>query len=71
MTMTIDIETAVAYAMDEYEDRYEAIPESMRDLIADDAVTTVSDWYDMTGRIRTDFLEIVSDLVALYKTEEA
>jgi hypothetical protein len=68
-TYEIDIETAVACAIDEYEDKYEKIPDELRGLIADEAVVTVSDWYDMTGEIRTDYLEIVSDLVKLYGEE--
>lgn len=66
MTYEIDLETAVACAIAEYEDKCKKIPDDLRDLIADEAVVTVSDWYDMTGEIRTDYLEIVSDLVKLY-----
>lgn len=66
MTYEIDLETAVDRAIAEYEDKYEKIPDDLRDLIASEAIVTVSDWYDMTGEIRTDYLEIVSDLVKLY-----
>lgn len=66
MPYEIDLETAVACAIAEYEDKYEKIPDDLRDLIADETVVTVSDWYDMTGEIRTDYFEIVSDLVKLY-----
>ena len=70
MTYEIDLETAVNSAIAEYEDRYSKIPDGLRDLIADEAVVTVSDWYDMTGEIRTDYLQIVADLVNLYCGED-
>lgn len=65
-TYEIDLETAVACAIEEYEEKCSKIPDELRGLIADEAVVTVSDWYDMTGEIRTDYFEIVSDLVKLY-----
>ena len=70
MEYQIDLETAVTYAIEEYEDKYSKIPDDMRDLIADEAVVTVSDWYDMTGEIRTDYLQVVADLVDLYCKED-
>lgn len=70
MTYEIDLETAVACAIEEYEDKFDKIPDELRDLIADEAVVTISDWYDMTGEVRTDYLQIVADLVKLYCEEE-
>lgn len=70
MTYEIDPETAVDSAIAEYEDHFGRIPDEMRGLIADEAVVTVSDWYDMTGEIRTDYLQIVADLVDLYCGED-
>ena len=70
MEYQIDLETAVDSAIAEYEDRYSKIPDDMRDLIAGEAVVTVSDWYDMTGEIRTDYLQIIADLVDLYCKED-
>jgi len=70
MNYQIDLETAVACAIEEYEEKCSKIPDDMRDPIADEAVVTVSDWYDMTGEIRTDYLQIVSDLVDLYCKED-
>lgn len=70
MTYEIDLEAAVDSAIAEYEDKYSKIPDDMRGLIADEAVVTVSDWYDMTGEIRTDYLQIVADLVDLYCKED-
>lgn len=69
MGYQIDLEAAVDCAVAEYEDRFDRIPDEMRRLIADEAVVTVSDWYDRTGEIRTDYLEIISDLVKLYVEE--
>lgn len=66
MNYQIDLETAIDCAIAEYEDKFDKIPDDLRDLIADEAVVTVSDWYDMTGDIRTDYLQIVADLVKLY-----
>ena len=70
MEYQIDLETAVDCAIEEYESRFDKIPGGLRDLIADEAIVTVSDWYDMTGEIRTDYLQIVADLVNLYCREE-
>lgn len=70
MEYQIDLEAAVDCAISEYEDRYSKISDDMRGLIADEAVVTVSDWYDRTGEIRTDYLQIVADLVNLYCKED-
>ena len=70
MEYQIDLEAAIDYAIAEYEDRFDRIPDEMRGLIADEAVVTVSDWYDRTGEIRTDYLQIVADLVNLYCVED-
>ena len=70
MEYQIDLEAAVDCAIAEYEDKYSKIPDDMRGLIADEAVVTVSDWYDRTGEIRTDYLQIVADLVDLYCKED-
>ena len=70
MEYQIDLETAVDSAIAEYEDRYNKIPDALRDLLANEAVVTVSDWYDMTGEIRTDYLQIIADLVDLYCKED-